>query len=349
MVKLIEIGERNTIKLIRKFLHNEDPKSYQDAFFCKFPKGYDHLVYNIDDLRSDLPKDNIYSVNKYIVAGRFLTAHTLSDIICTGAKPIGFSASFTFDSTFDEVALKNFITGITEVLSRYSNVRYEMGDTNFSRKSHFVGFGWGVANKENLIPRSAGKAGDLIVTTGKIGAGFAGYVLGHKRIYRLSKESFGQVKEIETNPISFLNPIIKCNKLFTGGMDLTDGISDFIVNQTSMSNLGVRINFSNGIVSPVALEASEILGIAPINFFFEGGYDTPRIHVYTIREAEFDKAFRIFERNGVELTIVGKLTKTGKVSILNDGKKITMKLLRDEHKGTGIDSQFLKEWKKVVI
>lgn len=346
VAKLIDLGERRTIALLRRHAITADDKNYQDAFSCKFPKNFDYLVYNLDDLRADLPRENIYGVNKYRVAGRFLVAHTLSDIICSGAKPIGFSTVLTFDDKFTSAALKSFVNGIEDVLSSYGNVRYEMGDTNFSTKSSFVGFGWGAANEESLIRRGGGKPGDLIVTTGKIGGGFAGYVLGEK-IYNLSKKSFDQVKEIETNPISFLEPILKSSKLFVGGMDLTDGFYDFIVNQRTISGYGVRIEFSEKVLSPVALEASDILKIRPINFFFEGGYDTPRIHVYTIRKNDFDRAKNIFRDYGVELTVVGELTKDNRINILDSGKVVRMKkLLRDEHRG--LEERFIKDWKKVI-
>lgn len=344
--KLIELGERKTISLIRKYAVTADPKGYQDAFFCKFPRKSSHLVYNLDDLRGDLPRENIYGVNKHRVAGRFLAAHTMSDLICTGVKPIGFSAVFTFDDKFTDTELRDFLKGINDVLSAYGGVRYEMGDTNFSTKSSFVGFAWGAANKGELIPRGGGKAGNLIVTTGRIGAGFAGYLLKDK-IHELSKESFGKVKEIETNPISHLEPILKCNTIFGGGMDLTDGLSDFITNQVSISGCGVKINFSENIISPVALEASKILGIRPINFFFEGGYDSPRIHAYTLREEDFDKASKIFKESGAELIIIGELKRKKNITIFDDGKEVVMKLLRNEHKS--LDEQFISDWEKAIV
>ncbi len=234
--KLIDLGERRTISVIGKQAVTAEPRNYQDAFFCRFPKNFDYLVYNMDDLRGDLPKENRYGINKYRVASRFLAAHTMSDIICTGTKPVGFSAVFTFDDKFTSSGLKSFVKGINDVLILYGAVRYEMGDTNFSTKTSFVGFGWGVANKENLILRGGGRPGDFIVTTGKIGAGFAGYILEDK-IRLLTKGSRQEIREIETNPISFLKPILRCSSLFAGGMDLTDGLSDFILNQVSISTM----------------------------------------------------------------------------------------------------------------
>jgi len=332
MPDLRDIGEHGIIERLKKYCATADKMHYEDAAIIKIPDSEYYLVYSIDSLPVHLPQQNPHGINKFRVAGRFLAAHTLSDIVCCGAQLFGFAPNFILEENMDVTELDEFTEGIADILRKY-DVQWETGDVKKGKPSCFVAFAWGLAKEIEVIRRCGARAGDLIVLTNRIGTGWAAYLARKFGVYNdLSSNSKDEIRQLETEPLLPYYPVRNCaiKGYISSGMDLTDGFADFLINIRNINNQGVKIYFQDDVLSMSAKEVASILNVNPLGFLFEGGYDTPMVHAYTISQRYIENCQDIFEKYKQPFIIIGEVVDNPNTFHVIVGKrKEEIPLIRD--------------------
>jgi thiamine-monophosphate kinase len=331
-----------------------DEKSFLKGFISKYATTAGSILFD-DCILIDLNKYNnvsdpilVYSVDHpskisrllpkelaWRFYGRWVAACTCSDVIAMGAKPNGFSVDLTISKEIKDHQLSEIYEGISDVLKTY-DTKFEGGNLDVGESLEIVGFSWGLTSKQNAIRRHGANPGDIIAVTTELGIGWAAHLLREMGSLDELDPSF---KEIFSNynsmPLSPCDPVVesvsKYPKAITSGMDLTDGLIEFLHTIVEKNGLGSRIFESNLPRSLVLEEISEYCQVETCLFNFEPGYDTPRNHCYTISPEYLTEITSIYKKHGWELFAIGQVCEDSSVKFVRkNGKEIDIPYFYDD-------------------
>jgi thiamine-monophosphate kinase len=113
---------------------------------------------------------------------------------------------------------------------------------------------------------------------------------------------------------------------FTSGMDLSDGLVEYLYSVLSLSGLGCVIDAAALPISATTRrtmpllehlvpEAAEVLRRHPEAIAFDPGYDSPMLHAFTVSPDHLPGAREIFHGQGARLHVVGEVTEEKIVSL----------------------------------
>lgn len=273
------------------------------------------LVYSIDhpsQISRPLPKG--FESRFY---GRWIAGCTCSDVIAMGAKPIGFSLDLAMSLDYDEKQIMQIYDGIEDIVSYYG-ARIEGGNLDINTTLEIVGYSWGVIKKNGVIRRSGAKAGDIIAVSTELGIGWASYILNQANHFSgltaIQKEAFTQYNLFPISPCSAVTECVqKMPGAITSGMDLTDGLIEFLYNIREKNCLGSVI-YEEFLPKHELIDiAAKFLNIEPYLFAFDPGYDTPKSHCYTISPEQWNDISQIFIKNGWHLYQIGEVLSTNEI------------------------------------
>ena len=284
-------------------------------------KDLPYIVYSMD--HPSFIKRSVNDDENYRFYGRWVAAIVCGDVLAMGARPLGFSVDIAAPLEMETKKIELILSGIRDVLDKYGT-QYEGG--NFDENVlEMVGMSWGLVDSENIIRRKGAREGDIIAVTTTLGYGWAEYL--SRKLYKtnvLSDETLEKYKVFKEMPIAPSTAIVAAAKTsaITSGMDVSDGIIEFLYTIREKNNLGAKI-IENWIeVTPEMEEvAGKILNVRPTLLALEPGYDTPLGHTYTINPVKWELVEKVFEENGSKLYKIGIVekgssivleTKTGK-------------------------------------
>jgi len=241
----------------------------------------------------------------------------VSDLAAKGVRPYACLISVGIPKKYSENNLQSLLFGFSKV-SRVYKVDIIGGDTNESKElvidCNMIGL---TDTGSNYIPkRKGGKAGDLVVVSGKFG-----YTSSALKIVFLHSATSSKFKAKALS--SILNPKpnfafgISFAKFFSSSMDSSDGLSCSLYDLAQQSNIDLLIN-----KLPTSKDVSDFASrnsynVEDLVFFGGEEYET----VATISKANFKMMEAIATKQHIKMQVIGEVTNgNGKVYLSYNNK-----------------------------
>lgn len=320
-VQLRDWDEKSFIRqVLGRFATTARPDEFDDSIIIDLAEITHQpdaplLVYSIDQ-PSFVPSPNP-DVDPFRFYGRWIAGVTCNDVIAMGARCRGFSLALATPPDLTTIQIETLLSGITDVLDNCGAV-YQGGNLD-SGRLNAVGMAWGLVPRRGVIRRGGARPGDAIVVTGELGLGWLEYqARKHKLLDQLSTQDGERFRHYKDMPIGAAAAIAAVAErgLFTSGMDLSDGLVEFLYTIAASSGAGCVIDLQSLPVSPTTRrnlplllsllpDSAHVLERYPELIAFDPGYDSPLRHAFTTPARDVAEAKRICRENGAPLHVIG--------------------------------------------
>lgn len=290
------------------------------------------LVYSMDQ-PSMIPHADP-ALNPYRFYGRWVAGTTCNDIIAMGARCRGFSLALAAPPTTNVADLQSLLQGISDVLAQCGAI-YEGGNLD-SGDLGTVGFAWGLAPRGGIVRRSGAKPGDVVTVTGELGLGWLEYLFRtHGLTDQIHPGDRDAYRTYKTMPIGAAAGVAAAAERgwLTSGMDLSDGLIEFLYTIKRRSGFGCVIDLDSLPVSeasrrniPLLAEildrkSAEVIRGNPALVALEPGYDSALRHAFTVVPSAVAAAQELFAANGAELHVIGEVVREPTVLLRREGSR----------------------------
>ncbi len=310
-MKISKLGED---KLIESFLDIKKDKNVLlgPGDDCAHIKGMKDILITTDSLsmRTDFPK-----IMNYTEMGKKSVAVTLSDIAAMGARPRAFLVSLILDKNLDKSDYDKLVLGIKDGCNIHKTPLVG-GDVGEGDELIIVGIALG-EKVDRILKRSGAKIGDLICTTGYLGAAACGV----EYMINIGDSSDSYSLKRAKVPKARIEEGIILSKYANSCIDISDGLAKDLGEIIHQSNLGAEI-YEDKI--PIHYDTKKIakkLSKNPLDFVLYGGEDYELL--FTINEDNFEKINKISQ---VKISKIGKIIPKHKLELINkDGNRKEIK------------------------
>jgi thiamine-monophosphate kinase len=280
---------------------------------CEVP-GLPCLVYSLD--HPSFIRRGRGEQEDHCFYGNWAAAVVCGDVLAMGAQPRGFSMDLAAPLDLSVERVEWILEGVRQVLDVYG-AEFEGGNLD-SNALEIVGFSWGMVAKERIIRRGGAQPGDYVVATGILGYGWADWCLRQLDLMNSvspdAQNAFRQYKSPPLAPISSMAAAFEIGGI-TSGMDLSDGLIEFLYTIRERSGLGVRLR-EEWIPSTGEMgEASRLLGVRPALLALEAGFDTPLVHGWTVNPQKWPAIERAFLERGQKIFRLGETTAENEICL----------------------------------
>jgi thiamine-monophosphate kinase len=326
MAKLAEFREKDFIRsILARYASTAQSEQFEDCVVIdplSAGLGFSDalFVYSIDHpskIKRPLPPEL-----EWRFYGRWIAACTAGDVLAMGAKPTGFALDLAVPLSCEVAHIEQIYAGLLDVLQEYG-ATLEGGNLDVNEKLETVGMCWGVVERSRIIRRSGARPGDIVAVTTELGLGWASYLLLKAGLFEeLSQASREFLLTYNLMPIAPHRAMLAAAAIpgaITSGMDLTDGVAEFLHTIAERNDVGVRLKEEQIPGHHILSEAASLLEVSPLHLALDPGYDTPRVHGYTVQPSLWDDAATAFARNGATLFPIGEVTRDAKVLIEGRG------------------------------
>ena len=312
--KLSDLGERRAIHLISNILSKGDVAVGVGDDCAALEFGKDFLLVSTDMVSK---KTHIPKIMTPWQIGRFIIAINLSDIAAKGGKPLGLVLSLGLPKDTPELFLKELIEGADDCATTYGTSIIG-GDTKENPNIIVCGTVFGIVRKNEFMSRKGAKPGDIVAVTGTLGKAGAGYyALKHntenKKILNGLLEPKARLQE---------GMALAGEKIVTSCMDISDGLSSSLYQLQELNNVGFEIEKEKIPLAQTLFKLAREkrqLDAYEYALHFGGDYEL----LLTIPPDKFEKAVQSVEKVGNRITLIGRVTKDNKITIIsNETKKI---------------------------
>jgi thiamine-monophosphate kinase len=269
------------------------------------------VVYSIDHpSRIDRPLPEGLRWRFY---GRWVAGCTCNDVLAMGAQPRGFSLDLAAPPDLDIALVGELYDGITDVLTTYGAV-FEGGNVDINDRVETVGMCWGTVSRSGIVRRRGARPGDYVAVTTELGLGWASFVLRREGAFdRLRPAMRAELEAYNLMPVAphhraVVEAVERLPGAITSGMDLSDGLAEFLYTIAETGALGVEIEEGRFPASQLLQECARALGVPAAALGIEYGYDMPRGHGYTVDPRSWDAVERVFREHGAGLHRLGQVT-----------------------------------------
>lgn len=272
-----------------------------DASAIRLPSG-DLLVFKID--RAAAPVAARRGWCDYRLWGRLAVTSNCSDLLAAGAEPSAVMIALVLPRDWVAAAAIETIRGADEECAA-RDVVFAGGDTKEGRTAELVGSAVGLCRPAELLTRTGGRPGDLLVLAGRLGGYLGSYlqlVASLDADGRPAHPDSGRWLDYVAHPVARWSEgaEIRRGGFGTAGMDLSDGLYDAV--STLAAHCGADIELATLPYHPTALEAADRLGVEPFNLGLGVG---DWAILYAVDESRWrDRR----PATGLELTVIGRLT-----------------------------------------
>jgi thiamine-monophosphate kinase len=308
--RLADLGERAAIRRIAAILTKGTNSMGIGDDCAAIDLGKDYLLVTTDMMnqRTHIPAQ----MTPYQM-GWFLVAINLSDIAAKGGTPLGLVLSFGFPKKTSELFLKKLIKGADACAVTFGTTIVG-GDTKESQEIMLCGTAFGTVKKNEFMPRTGARPGDVVAVTGTLGKAGAGYYAlkrrrSEKKLVKALLEPVPKLKE---------GRLLAKQHYVTSSMDVSDGLSTSLYQLHEINNVGFEINKNAlPLASELSLFGEKNHDIDPYSLamHFGGDYEL----LVTISAEAIGKAQKTLRRHSADLTVIGTVTKN-KYVVLFDGK-----------------------------
>ncbi len=320
MARLEQLHEKTFIKqTLSRYATTAMAERFDDCITIDLSKilgvpGLPYLVYSMDHpskISRPLPPGM-----EWRFYGRWIAGCTCGDVLAMGARPHGFSADLSAPIDTEVATIEQIYAGLSDVLAQYG-AEFEGGNFDINTQLGVVGFCWGIVERNAIIRRVGAQNGDYVAVTSAPGIGWSSYLLNKRGLFtRLDKYHQRMLEEYNLMPTAPARAIIEAARLpgaITSGMDLTDGPIEFFYNIAERNGLGVRVEERLIPLPEILLAAAAALDVPAPLLALDPGYDTPRIHGYTIARERWNDVKSVFDANSMPLYQLGEVTSTSGV------------------------------------
>lgn len=303
-VTMADVGEKAFLRELLPTLtpHRDFVNGFgDDASAIRLPTG-DLLVFKID--RAAAPVAARRGWCDHRLWGRLAVTSNCSDLLAAGAAPSAVMIALVLPADWTAAAAVETIRGAAEECAA-RDIVFAGGDTKEGRSAELIGSAVGLCRPDQLLTRTGGRPGDLLVLAGRLG-GFLGSYL------QLVASLDGAGRPAHPDADRWLDYVahpaarwaegaaVRRAGLGTAGMDSSDGLYDAV--STLAAHCGADVDLAALPYHPTALEAADRLGVDPFNLGLGVGDWTI---VYAVDEARW-RDFR--PAAGLELAVIGRLT-----------------------------------------
>jgi len=284
LTPISEYGEFGLIDHLTKKFHSQNEETLKgvgdDAAVLKSGDGLQLL--STDLLVEAIHFDLTYFPLKHL--GYKSVVVNLSDIYAMNGTPKQFTFSLALSSRFTVEALEEIYAGI-EQACRFYNVDLVGGDTTSSVNGLFIAVSViGEAEEKKVCYRSGAQEGDVICTTGHLGAAYLGLQI-MEREKSVFMEAPGMQPELENYQYligRFLKPEARKDviQLFetkevvpTSMIDISDGLSSELMHICKQSEVGANIIESRLPIHPEVQRVADEFKIPANTCLLNGGED----------------------------------------------------------------------------
>jgi thiamine-monophosphate kinase len=221
------------------------------------------------------------------------------------------------------VNVEALMEGIVQVLDRYGAVLVG-GNVDINRLE-VVGVAWGHGHFDGLVRRAGAKVGDKVLVTCELGVGWAAYLaLRLGLLNKLPNELADMARRYKNDTYAPAAAILEAaeGRLWTSGMDLSDGLIEFLYTILERNGVGVCIDAELLGDHPLIHAVAELLGVQPFALALEPGYDFPFAHAYTVSPHRIEEVLAIFRRQGSACLVVGEVITEEIVIVERDGTSV---------------------------
>jgi thiamine monophosphate kinase len=324
-MKIMNYREKSFIQdVLSNFAVTASPAQFDDAIVIDLAElsgkpdaGF--LVYSMDQPSFIQHADP--DLNPFRFYGRWVAGITCNDVIAMGARCRGFSLALAVPPETEVSDLESLMNGITDVLDRCGAI-YEGGNLDNGNLST-VGCAWGVAPRSGIVRRSGARVGDVIAVTGELGFGWLEFQLRkHGLSHQIRPDDWQKFRAYKSMPVGAAAAIAEVAEhgWFTSGMDLSDGLVEFLYTIRQRNDLGCIIDYDLLPVSQTSKEnlpllmkiidtqVTAVLIRDPALIALEPGYDSPLRHAFTLHSDTVEQARKIFALHDAELRVIGRVT-----------------------------------------
>lgn len=279
----------------------------------------DLLVEDIDFRRTTTPP--------YLLGHKTL-AVSLSDIAAMGSRPLWSLVSIGVpEDVWQTDFVERLYDGLIDLANRYG-VQLIGGDTSRTNERVVIdSIVVGECSAGLAVKRTGASPGDQIFVTGSLGAAAAGLRLIERGAH-LAEQTLGDedsqkldhilLRQLRPEPRVGWGMVLGEERLATGMIDLSDGLSSDINHLCAASNVGALIDAS---LLPIDERVVELCGrraLDPLQLALHGGEDFELL--FTVKP---DNVARLPRRvDGVEIKRIGEITAASESVRISEGARI---------------------------
>lgn len=264
------------------------------------------VVLNVD--HPSYTRKAFRDLDDYRFYGRWAAAGVCGDVISMGVRPSGFAIDLSVPLELEVEQVEAIYEGVTEVLSRYG--ARLMGGNLDANRLEIVGVAWGIGRLDRLVRRRGARAGDIVVATCNLGVGWAAYLADRRELLgRLPPELAELARTYKDHTFAPIEPILELAEagVWTSGMDLSDGLIEFLFTIAQRNGLGVEVDERALGHHALIEQVGALVGARPAAFALDPGYDFPFAHGYTAPASARARIEETFRRHGAEALVVAEV------------------------------------------
>ena len=213
--------------------------------------------------------------------------------------------------TSDEF-LENLMKGADKCATQYGTSIIG-GDTKENPNVMLCGTAFGIVKKNEFMGRKGAKPGDIVAVTGTLGKAAAEYYAFKHNVGKKNLKGL-----LEPEPRLEEGIMLAKAGVVTSCMDISDGLSSSLYQLQELNDVGFKIDEEKIPQSQELLELTgkiKTLNVHELSIHFGGDYEL----LLTISPDKFEKAQKIVENTGNQLTPIGIVTKDDKIVIISNG------------------------------
>jgi len=255
------------------------------------------LLFTVDDYSRE---DRFREHDPYTL-GWNLTVATLSDILASGGVPRYYAHSVNYNNrTWTREYITNFSKGISDVL-KTTHTYFIGGDTGTCEQWHYTGIA--IGESESPVTRVGMKPGDLILMTGKIGAGNLEAAFS---LYSDNPFLTRILKHYRTRLPVRSREAVLIREFATSCIDSSDGVLNALITLSELNDCGFELTHTPYLPSGKA--ACKILS-KPQELLLLGECGEYEL-VFTIPEVEYNNFLHDSKALNLHFNLLGRITES---------------------------------------
>ena len=254
----------------------------------------------------------------------------LSDVYAMNATPTQVVVGLGMSNRFSAEAVNELYEGIKLACAKY-DVDLVGGDVSTSQTGFVISVtATGLVNESEVVKRSGGKKGDLLVLSGDTGGAYFGLQIleREKEVFKAAPTAQPDLEGVEYLLERQLKPearrdvvelLAQLEVLPTAMIDVSDGVASEALHIAKASNCSVKIYEDKLPLHPQTISAAETFNIDATTPALNGGEDYELL--FTLAQEDFDKI-----KNAPEWTIIGHLgdIKDGSELVTKSGQTVPL-------------------------
>lgn len=314
--EISELGEFKLIDILTKDIKIKQKSTIEgigdDAAILQF-KAKDQVLVSTDLLVEGVHFNLGYAPLKHL--GYKAAVVNFSDIAAMNGTPTQITVGLALSNRFSLEAVLELYDGIKLACEKY-NVDLVGGDTTSSTSGLMISVNViGTANKENITKRSGASQGDLLVTTGDLGAAYAGLLLleRERKVYEKTPgvqpefANYEYLLERQLKPearVDVVRKLAEIGVVPSSMMDISDGLASEILHLCKNSKLGCHLYEEKIPIDPLTNQVADMFEIHNATLALNGGEDYELL--MTIKQEDYEKI-----KDQAEFVIIGYMMDEG--------------------------------------